>query len=96
MCDPISTALFTNGHRLIAIMLGRLEMDVDDCILAYSKLMESMFAKKSSWSLEGWTGEIKAQFDSTRLKSAIEEAITHQGIPKTSLLNDEQARGCKV
>ena len=96
MCDLISAAFFTNGHRLIAIMLGRLEMGVDDCISAYSKLMEFVFAKKSSWSLVGWTGEIKAQFDSKRLKSAIEEVITHQGIAKTTLLNDRQSRGCRV
>jgi hypothetical protein len=29
-------------------MLGRLEMDVDECVSAYSKLMESVFEDKSS------------------------------------------------
>ena len=96
MCDLMSAALFTNGHRLIAIMLGRLEMDVDDCISAYSKLMELVFAKKSNWSLVGWTGVINAQFESTRLKNALEEVFTDQGIPKTDLLNDGQTRGCRV
>jgi hypothetical protein len=86
----------TNGYRLIAIMLGRLEMDVDECISAYSKLMESVFGEKSSWLPIGWTGKTKAQFDSTRLKKAIEEVITCQGVSTTDLLNDGSPRGCKV
>ena len=96
MCDLLSAAFFTNDHRLIAIMLGRLEMGVDECISTYRKLMESVFGEKSSWSPICWTGGIKARFDSTRLKSAIEDVITHQGISKTDLLNDGQSRGCKV
>jgi hypothetical protein len=56
-----------NVYRLIAIMLGRFEMDVDECISAYNKLMESVFGEKSSWLPMGWTGRTKAQFDSARL-----------------------------
>ena len=33
-------------HSLIAIMLGRLEMDVDDCITAYINLAENVFSQK--------------------------------------------------
>ena len=96
MCDLLSAAFFTNGHRLIAIMLGRLEMDVDDCISAYRKLMESVFGEKSSWLPIGWTGGTKPRFDAMRLKNAIEGVITCQGFSKTYHLNDEQPRGCKV
>ena len=77
-------------------MLGRLEMDVDECVSAYSKLMESVFEDKSSWLPISWTGRIKAQFDSTRLKNAIEEVITRQGASKTDLFNDGSPRGCRV
>lgn len=31
---------------LIAIMLGRLEMDVDECIAAYIRLNEEIFRKR--------------------------------------------------
>ena len=96
MCDLISAAFLTNGHRLIAIMLGRPEMNVDDCISAYKKVMESVFGEKPSWLPIGWTGGIKARFDSTRLKNAIEDVITQQGISKTDHLDDGQSRGCKV
>lgn len=32
--------------RLIAIMLGRLEMDVDECVTAYIRLMKTVFETK--------------------------------------------------
>jgi hypothetical protein len=57
--------------RLIAIMLGRLEMDVGDCISTSTNLMKAVF-EKSSWLPVGWMGKTNAQFDSKRLKSAIE------------------------
>jgi hypothetical protein len=96
MCDPHSATTVTNVHRLIAIMLGRLEMDVDECISAYSKLMESVFEEKSSWLPVSWTGRTKARFDSSRLKKAIEEVITGQGVSTTDLLNDRSLRGSRV
>ena len=96
MCDLLPAAFFTDDHRLIVIMLGRLEMDVDDCISAYRKLMESVLGRKSNWSPVDWTGGTKLRFDSMRLKNAIEYVITCQGISTTDLLNDGQPRGCKV
>jgi hypothetical protein len=77
-------------------MLGRLEMDVDECISAYNRLMESVFEEEASGSAISWTGRGKAQFDSARLKSAIEEVITGYGVSTTGLLNDGNPRGCKV
>ena len=77
-------------------MLGRLEMDVDECISAYSKLMEAVFGKKSSLLPFGLTGNIRARFDSSRLKSAIEEVITSCGQSPVDLFNDGTTRGCKV
>jgi hypothetical protein len=37
--------------RLIAIMLGRLEMDVDECISAYNTLIRAVFVEKSTVKL---------------------------------------------
>ena len=77
-------------------MLGRLEMGVDECISAYSKLMESVFEEKSSWLPINWRGRTKAQFDSAKLKDAIEEVITGQGASTTDRFNDGSPRGCRV
>lgn len=85
-----------NINRLIAIMLGRLKMDVDECISAYSGLMKTVFEEKSSWLPISWTGRTKAQFDSKRLRNAIEEVITRHNPSETNLFNDRDIRGCRV
>jgi hypothetical protein len=86
----------TNVGRLIAIMLGRLEMDVDECIAAYTGLLKTVFETKSSWFPAGWTGKTKARFDSTKLETAIKEVITSQGAKESDLFNDGVERGCRV
>ncbi|KAI9763277.1 MAG: hypothetical protein M1839_006524, partial [Geoglossum umbratile] len=86
----------TSTGGLIAIMLGRLEMDVDDCISAYTNLMKTVFEEKSSWLPVGWTGKTKARFDSKRLKSAIEEVISSNGAFMVDLFNDGKFRGCRT
>ncbi|TQV92190.1 protein kinase subdomain-containing protein [Cordyceps javanica] len=67
----------TSTGGLIAIMLGRLEMDVDECIS---------------------TGNVKAQFDSKKLRSAVEQAInqSQSGASPMDRFNDGQSRGCRV
>jgi hypothetical protein len=94
--EPSSPLDTTDITRLIAIMLGRLEMDVDDCISAYSMLIKTVFDEKSRRIPLGWTGKTKAQFDSSRLKSAINEVMTIHGVPEAELFNDGITRGCRV
>jgi hypothetical protein len=83
-------------NSLIAIMLGRLEMSVDECISAYSTLMEAVFEKKSSRLPIDWSGRIGAQFDLTKLKEAIDKVIIDHGASRTDQFNDGNPRGCKV
>ena len=85
-----------NRSSLIAIMLGRLEMTVEACIAAYRELMESVFEAKSSWLPIGWSGKTKAQFDSNKLRKAIEEVVTNNGATTGDLFNDGRERGCRV
>jgi hypothetical protein len=94
--DSISTVKATDISRLIAIMLGRLEMDVDECVSAYVELMKTVFDEKSSWLPVSWAGRTKAQFNSKRLNNTIEEVITRHGASKADLLNDGNLRGCRV
>jgi len=95
-CEIFDLIGGTSTGGLIAIMLGRLEMTVEECILAYSQLMKAVFDEKSSWLPFSWSGSTKAQFDSNRLKKAIEEVVVSSGFSKTDLLNDGTDRGCKV
>lgn len=82
--------------RLIAIMLGRLEMDVNECITAYTGLMKTVFETKRSWFPASWTGSIKSRFDAAKLESAVKEVITSHGAKETDLFNDGVERGCRV
>jgi hypothetical protein len=40
---------YVDTLSLIAIMLGKLGMDVDECIVAYKSLFEQVFGKKNSF-----------------------------------------------
>jgi hypothetical protein len=83
-------------NRLIAIMLGRLEMDVDQCIAAYSDLAAAVFGEKLSRFPINIKGKVKARFDSAKLKSAIRKVVEQIGASETDLLNDGAERGCKT
>lgn len=77
-------------------MLGRLEMDVDQCILAYSDLAEAVFSqKKSRLPFNIWSN-VNARFDSSKLESAIRKTILDSGISETELLNNGYKRGCRT
>ncbi|PGH27746.1 hypothetical protein AJ80_00534 [Polytolypa hystricis UAMH7299] len=45
-CEVFDLIGGSSTGGLIAIMLGRLEMDVDECIEAYNNLVESVFGEK--------------------------------------------------
>jgi hypothetical protein len=75
-------------------MLGRLEMEVDACITAYSELMEAVFKEKSSRLPLSWSGKVKAQFDSARLRNAVNDVIASSGASPTDAFNDGKDRGC--
>jgi hypothetical protein len=75
-------------------MLGRLEMDVDGCIMAYSELTAAVFGEKLSRMPFNITGKGQARFDSAKLESAIQRVIRQSGVSETDLLNDGAERGC--
>ena len=73
-------------------MLGRLEMDIDSSIQAYTDLMKDVFGKKGKRI--DWHLNIKGQFSSVALEKAIKSMIPTD--PETALLNDEKQRPCKA
>jgi hypothetical protein len=76
-------------------MLGRLEMDVDECITAYSGLAEEVFGEKSRSFPINLKGEVTPRFDSTKLEGAIKKVVVQKGISETDFLNDGIKRGCR-
>ncbi|KAF2004693.1 FabD/lysophospholipase-like protein [Amniculicola lignicola CBS 123094] len=95
-CDVFDLIGGTSTGGLIAIMLGRLEMTVDACITAYEELMKSVFEDKSSWLPVDWLGRTKPQFDSGKLRKAIEKVVTDNGASTGDLFDDGKERGCRV
>ena len=77
-------------------MLGRLEMDVDSCIEAYTNLMSQVFEmKKSPIDLRL---NVQGRFDTAKLENAIKSLITSPDDPALALLNDEASdrRPCRM
>lgn len=77
-------------------MLGRLEMDIDECISCYIELMRKLFATRKSWFPITWPGNAETRFDSSGLRSAIEGVITKRGLSKKEPLDDENTGRCRV
>ncbi len=81
--------------RIIAIMLGRLKMTVDECISSYADLSDRVF-KKMHHRVKVGSSEIQAQFDSSILEKCIKEVIVRMGFQEDELLKDTQDQNCKV
>ncbi|TGZ77584.1 FabD/lysophospholipase-like protein [Ascodesmis nigricans] len=95
-CEAFDLIGGTGTGGLIAIMLSRLEMDVNECILSYNKIMKAVFGKKQPHSSFKWTSKIQPRFDSETLKSAVEEMLKDKGISKVERFNNENNQRCKV
>lgn len=77
-------------------MLGRLEMNVDDCIAAYSDLAAAVFGKKLSSLPFSVKGKVKARFDSAKLEKAVRKVVKRSGTSEDSLFNTGAEHGCRV
>lgn len=80
--------------RLIAIMLRRLKLSIDECIDAYLSLSDRVFQKKSHRVTI--RGNIQGRFDSEELERAVKEVVAKQGLHQDALLKDVSDDACKV
>ena len=77
-------------------MLGRLEMDVDECIDAYSDLAVAVFGAKLNSVPVNFKGDITARFDSAKLESAIGKVVEDSGASRQDLFNNGTEHGCRT
>lgn len=75
-------------------MLGRLRMDVQDCIDAYIRLADKVFTKEHH--RVNWKGNIQGRFDHTTLETVIKDVIKAAGYQPDALLKDQSSNACKV
>ena len=78
----------------MAIMLGRLQMSVDDCIKVYADMMDSIFTKQRHRI--NIRGAVQARFDTAALENAIKDAIRRQNVQVDELLFNRDPAQCKV
>jgi hypothetical protein len=76
-------------------MLGRLEMDVDECITAYSELAETIFEQKPSSFPSNVKDKVNAWFDSAKLEKAVRK-IVQSSASEADLFNDGMERECRT
>ncbi|KIX08880.1 uncharacterized protein Z518_03537 [Rhinocladiella mackenziei CBS 650.93] len=95
-CELFDLIGGTSTGGLITIMLGRLEMDVDECIAAYTRLTKAVLEERAHRIPFSWSGQVQSRFDSNKLKAVIDDVITRQGYSPTEPFNNEKPRGCKV
>ncbi|OJD27184.1 hypothetical protein ACJ73_01426 [Blastomyces percursus] len=93
-CDLFDLIGGTSTGGLIAIMLGRLEMDVDQCIAEYSRMIQQIF-KKKSFPVD-WKGKVKGRFDTGILTNSLRETLLSLGVSAADSLNDGEERKCRV
>jgi hypothetical protein len=74
----------TVGHRVAAVLLGRLRMDVDECIAAYGDLMRAMH------------GAAPNQLSSASIAAVVADIVLRSGRPSTEAFHSAADDICKV
>ncbi|KAL8834089.1 MAG: hypothetical protein Q9170_003925 [Blastenia crenularia] len=95
-CEVFDMIGGTSTGGLIAIMLGRLGMTVDECIKVYEELMGSIFGSKAHWMGVSAFANINAQYDSNKAKAAILRVLHEHGLSEETPFNDGTERRCRV
>ena len=103
-CDYFDMIGGTSTGGLIAIMLGRLRMTVDECIDEYLKLSPRIFTHvrhRVRWPnpihLAKAEVEIQGRFDHDALEQGIKDLLVRRGLKKDELLKESSdSASCKV
>ncbi|GFF30788.1 calcium-independent phospholipase A2-gamma [Aspergillus udagawae] len=93
-CEVFDMIGGTSAGGLIAIMLGRLKMDVDQCIDAYVRLSRQAFTRKNYIPVT-LRGNFRARFNTKKLEQALKTVVVEQGLDEDALLQDPDT-SCRV
>ncbi|PNS20536.1 hypothetical protein CAC42_5986 [Sphaceloma murrayae] len=96
-CDFFDMICGTSTGGLIAIMLGRLGMSVDECILAFTSLMDRVFVpSRNRLPVELHSGKIRARYPADRLTAAIQDVILAAGFDRDAPFRGPKKNPCKT
>jgi hypothetical protein len=81
----------TSTGGIIAVLLGRMRLSVDDCLTLYSELAEEVFGKKRFGE-----GALQARFDAEKLKQVVIQTLERCGLNKDEFMFDDREDACKT
>ncbi|KXN83116.1 Calcium-independent phospholipase A2-gamma [Leucoagaricus sp. SymC.cos] len=94
-CEYFDMMAGTSTGGLIAIMLGRLRMTVDQCIEAYESLASKIFAESIQHQVYDMANT-GARYSASALESAIKEIVKKYTGDEDALMRDTSENPCKV
>lgn len=95
-CDFFDMIAGTSTGGLIAIMLGCLEMTVDECIEAYIRLMGTIFNRQHLLPFSLLNGKIQARYSTGELEDAIKDIIRSKNLNEDVLMRSSPSPRCKT
>ncbi|KAL2869732.1 uncharacterized protein BJX67DRAFT_378787 [Aspergillus lucknowensis] len=96
-CDFFDMIGGTGSGGLLAIMLGRLKMDIDQCITGYTRLCKHVFGRKKRLSLTAMgSRKSKAKHDGTKLEFALKSILRELGHEDREILLQDMDLSCRV
>ncbi|KAH9207553.1 acyl transferase/acyl hydrolase/lysophospholipase, partial [Leptodontidium sp. 2 PMI_412] len=86
------------GSSIIAIMLGRLRMSIDNCIQVFRHISETVFKQRPSWLARVRGALLTGQpfFEAGRLEEAIRDVLTTRGFGEDDMLCEAENSNCKA
>ncbi|KAK8183224.1 acyl transferase/acyl hydrolase/lysophospholipase [Phyllosticta capitalensis] len=89
-CDYFDLIGGTSTGGIIAILLGRLRLDIKSCIAIYSELAEQIFKNDRSFNLAGMKVPIgKTRFSGAVLENAIKKSLVKLGYDEDEPMWDD-------
>ena len=98
-CDVFDLIVGTSTGGVIAVMLGRLHMTIDECIAKYEQVGREVFGKKSYGGTLGkmFKGLSSSSFyDIGVLQEQVKLALDSKGIERDTAFLEEGVARCKV
>jgi len=93
-CDYFDMIGGTSTGGILAVMLGRLRMSVDECMDAYVGMSDRIFAKKRHRLT--LNGHVHGRFDTQELERCVKKILVGRGLGQVALLKDDAGSKCKV
>ncbi|GAW26599.1 putative patatin-like phospholipase [Rosellinia necatrix] len=96
-CEVFDLIGGTSTGGLIAILLGRLEMNVDECLTVFKDAMCEIFGRRvHSAKFKLRNGQLQHGFSPDKLKEAIQKALILKNIPIDEPYDNGQERTCRT